>query len=217
MRNAFGLILDEKQWIARTNHAHRKYSCRSRVRFVYYRKQDRIIWTRPSHVKNRLGRAPAGIMQIWGGFGVTRAGAMAVHLWRKQPKLSSLNYARHVIAAVRDKDLVPHVCGDNHRTHTSAHTRDALAAARIRHTFIPPRSPDLSPMDFSMWSEIIRRMTRQERSWPASHRETIPQWMERLRRTAQRLPEVFLRKVYTKWRRRMRACLSVRGAVFGDV
>ena len=46
-------------------------------------------------------------------------------------------------------------------------SRVALAdevAANIATVEMPPRSPDLNPLDFSVWSEINRKMREQEAS-----------------------------------------------------
>ena len=49
---------------------------------------------------------------------------------------------------------------------------------------LPPRSPDLNPLDYCVWAEINRRMRKQESSWSASKTESRAQYVCRLRRTA---------------------------------
>jgi len=56
---------------------------------------------------------------------------------------------------------------------------------------IPPRSPDLNPCDYALWTEINKRMRQQELKWKNTRRETRDEYLRRLRRTATRLPKSF--------------------------
>ena len=57
------------------------------------------------------------------------------------------------------------------------------------HTFaIPKRSPVLNVCDYWLWSEVNKRMRRQEKKYPHTKRETRSAFLARLRRTALRLP-----------------------------
>ena len=53
---------------------------------------------------------------------------------------------------------------------------------------IPCRSPDLNPLDYSIWAEVNKRMREQERNWK-SKTETRDQYMARLKKTAQDLEQ----------------------------
>ena len=53
---------------------------------------------------------------------------------------------------------------------------------------IPKRSPDLNVMDYNVWSEVNKRMRKQEKGWRANKKETRKQFLARLRRTAMNLP-----------------------------
>lgn len=70
--------------------------------------------------------------------------------------------------------------------------RAAKRSARIVEFRIPKRSPDLNVLDFSIWSEINKRMRRQEERFPEDKVETRGQYLARLRRTAMRLPRRFI-------------------------
>ena len=59
---------------------------------------------------------------------------------------------------------------------------------------LPPRSPDLNPLDYTIWAEINKRMRKQESAWPATKKETRAQLVHRLRRTAMRLPAAYIEK-----------------------
>ena len=74
---------------------------------------------------------------------------------------------------------------------------------------IPRRSPDLNVCDYSLWSEVNRRMRKQEANWEFSRRETRKAYLARLRRTAMRLPADFLKRSIEDMRRR---CLRLEAA-----
>eukprot|EP00973_Karenia_brevis_P027118 3740784-Karenia_brevis.AAC.1 len=62
---------------------------------------------------------------------------------------------------------------DNDPSGYKSHSAEAKKASlHITPICLPPRSPDLNPLDFSVWAEINKRMRRQEKSWPPSKRET---------------------------------------------
>ena len=81
---------------------------------------------------------------------------------------------------------------------------------------IPKRSPDLNPMDYSIWSEINRRMRRQELKWTRNKRETRAQYLTRLRRTATNLPSSFITKAVGDMRRRCKLLLAAEGRYFEE-
>ena len=56
------------------------------------------------------------------------------------------------------------------------------------------RSPDLNPLDFSVWNEVNTRMRHQEAAWPSGRHETRAAYLQRLRRTAMNLPSGFIDK-----------------------
>ena len=53
---------------------------------------------------------------------------------------------------------------------------------------IPKRSPQLNVCDYAVWPEVERRMRRQEQKFSPGKRASPADFMERLRRTALRLP-----------------------------
>ena len=55
----------------------------------------------------------------------------------------------------------------------------------------PTYSPDLHPLDYSIWELIEQRMAKQK----APRKETVAQYKERLKRTALRLPAKLVRQV----------------------
>ncbi len=70
-------------------------------------------------------------------------------------------------------------------------SRAGLAAkrqCRFSTLDIPKRSPNLNVMDYFLWSEVEKRLRRQERSWVDGRKETRADFIRRLKRTAARTP-----------------------------
>ena len=92
----------------------------------------------------------------------------------------------------------------------------AKASVGIEVLAIPPRSPDLNPCDYALWSEINRRMRKQELRWPAGRREAHDAYVSRLRRTAASLPRTFLEQTIGDMARRCQRLFEVRGHHFEE-
>ena len=85
---------------------------------------------------------------------------------------------------------------DNDPTgYKSSKAKDAKKAAGMVPIELPPRSPDLNPLDFSLWAEVNRRMRAQEKKFAPSKRETRQTYLKRLRRTAMNLPESYINNI----------------------
>ncbi|CAJ1346732.1 unnamed protein product, partial [Effrenium voratum] len=94
--------------------------------------------------------------------------------------------------------------------------KDAKSSGHIGTLAIPKRSPDLNPMDFAIWSEINKRLRRQERNWSKAKRESRAQYLTRLRRTALRLSEAFVKKAVGDLRRRCQRLYEAKGNFFQE-
>ena len=90
----------------------------------------------------------------------------------------------------------------------------AREAANIKVIEMPPRSPDLNPLDFSVWAEIIRRMRRQEANWPKSKKETREAFLARLRRTAMNFPASYINSVIGNLETRVKLLKKADGGHF---
>ena len=98
-------------------------------------------------------------------------------------------------------------------------SRKAVAAketARIRTISLPPRSPDLNPLDYSIWAEINKRMRLQEQRWPAAKTESRQAFLGRLRRTAKSLPPSYIDKTVGSMAKRCEQVLKARGGHFPE-
>ena len=119
---------------------------------------------------------------------------------------------------------IAHFCCVTGKSHPRKHPKliyhiqprvlDAKEAAII--SLIPKRSPDLNVLDYSIWSEVERRLRRQELSWPMNRKETRAQFEQRLNRTALRLPASFINKSVCDLKRRCELLYEAKGGLFEE-
>ena len=72
---------------------------------------------------------------------------------------------------------------------------------------MPVFSPDLNPLDYSLWEEISRRMT----NGAPERVETVAEYKKRLRRTALRLPASLVTRAVRAMPARMQAVVNAKG------
>ena len=77
----------------------------------------------------------------------------------------------------------------------------------IRTHVFPRYSPDVNPLDFSIWSEVERKVL--EKSQKSS--ETVESYKRRLRTTALSLPKSFVRKAIRKLATKIRELKNAKG------
>ena len=102
---------------------------------------------------------------------------------------------------------------------TGYQSKLAIAAKETHklHTFtIPKRSPDLNVMDYYVWSEVEKRLRKQERRWPASRRESRNSFIRRLRRTACNISAHDLNKAVGDLAWRAGALYRSKGGLFDE-
>ena len=92
----------------------------------------------------------------------------------------------------------------------------AKQAAKIEVIALPPRSPDLNPLDYAIWAEVNKRMRAQERKFKASQRETRAQFLKRLCRTAMNLPCEYVDRVMASLVKRCALCIKASGGHFPE-
>ena len=83
----------------------------------------------------------------------------------------------------------------------------AKAEARLHSQTLPPRTPALMPLDYSIWQKIERRMLDNS---PAGM-ESKAQYLKRLKKTAMALPRAFVRKQLEDMKRRAAEIVAARG------
>ena len=92
----------------------------------------------------------------------------------------------------------------------------AKERARIVAFEIPHRSPDCNICDFALWTEVNKRMRRQEQTWAAGKRETRQEYLARLRKTALRLPPAFIKNSIGDMARRCKRLRAAKGRHFEE-
>ena len=109
------------------------------------------------------------------------------------------------------------VLEDNDPTGSKSKAGEAAKrAAGIQVFSIPKRSPQLNVCDYALWTEINKRMRRQERRWPAGKNETRTAYRKRLRLTALRISKAFINKSISNKRVRCKRLLAARGRHFEE-
>ena len=81
---------------------------------------------------------------------------------------------------------------------------------------IPKRSPDLNVLDYSIWSEVERRMRNQEQRWPETKRETREEFGVRLNRTAKNLSPKFVNAAICNKKVRCERLYKAKGGLFEE-
>ena len=81
---------------------------------------------------------------------------------------------------------------------------------------IPKRSPDLNPLDYGFWAEVNRRMRRQELKFGVGKKESRTEFLQRLRRTAKRVPPHVCAKLVSSMKRRVADLLKADGGDFEE-
>jgi len=92
----------------------------------------------------------------------------------------------------------------------------AKASAGITTLDLPKRSPDLNPLDFSLWAEVNKRMRQTEAKWPKGKRETRHAYLGRLKRTAKGLSNDYITSIVGAIAGRVQQLLQARGSFFPE-
>ena len=80
--------------------------------------------------------------------------------------------------------------------------------AKIRAVTLPPRTPSLMPLDYSIWHTIVNKMVE---TMPSSGTESKDEFLARLRRAALRLPKKHIKAVVEKTPSNVRALVDSKG------
>ena len=81
---------------------------------------------------------------------------------------------------------------------------------------MPPRSPDLNVLDYSLWAEISRHLRKQERKFPKSKKESKADFIKRLRKTAMGLPASVVRKAVEDMQARCKKIDEAKGGLIDE-
>ena len=79
---------------------------------------------------------------------------------------------------------------------------------------LPPRSPDLNPLDYSFWHAINVAMRKQETKMRKTTYESKAAYLDRLRKTALSLPRTTVQNAVKDMYKRVRSVSRNRGGLF---
>ena len=92
----------------------------------------------------------------------------------------------------------------------------AKQEAKIKVFQIPKRSPDLNVLDYTIWSEIEKRMRAQERKFPDAKTETRAQFEKRLDKTAMNLEPDYIDRAIMDLKNRCEKLYQAKGGLFEE-
>ena len=209
------IIIDNKKWEWPGTDAGKKYKNMRRVRF-HLRTRDEGLKkgnTKPSARKNRVNTG--GSVSVCAGIINNR-----IKLWhyikakRWNADVAAATYRGPIMTALRRYRGVKRsysVIEDNDPTgYKSGKGKTAKRELKIKPVEFPRYSPDLNPLDFFVWEEVERRMSKQA----APARETFGHYKARLRRTAMNIPAELIKKALASIPKRAAAIVLAGG---GDI
>jgi hypothetical protein len=106
------------------------------------------------------------------------------------------------------------VLEDNDPCFKSRAAMNAKAVAGIITDDLPPRSPDMNVLDYSLWHLINMEMRKQEQGFRANFKETAEAFKARLRKTALGLPAAKVTKAVKDMKIRMQKAIEQEGGLF---
>ena len=206
------LIIDNKHYDAPTTKAARKWLGKSKVRHQIRTRSEglKTQYTKPNNKRNRknLGGSfsvCAGIHRdrvvLWKYLAPKWNGDAAVNLYK--------NDIQKVFRRLGPFGRKPVILEDNDPTgYKSSKARDAKRQLGYKVICLPRYSPDLNPLDFFLWSDIRRRMTKCD---PKNKKESVQEYKKRLRKVAMSTSKVLIRKALANMKKRIAAVYAEKG------
>jgi len=96
---------------------------------------------------------------------------------------------------------------DRFRVHMSKMTKKECQKLSLRVQPLPPRSPDLQPLDYAVFGNAKRRLERLVRSGHAEPKD----WAARVKAFAKLVRETVIEPAIKQFRKRLRACVDAGG------
>ena len=87
---------------------------------------------------------------------------------------------------------------------------------KIESLDLPPRSPQLNVLDYSLWRAISVKMRSQEKSMAINRKESEAAFKSRLRKVALSLPSSVVTKAVKDMRRRAQLLHKAKGRLFKE-
>ena len=210
-RDGLDMIIDNKAFDIPTTERARKYLNSQQVRFHLRTPSEglRKEFTKPGRKKNRMNTGAranvcAGVSNgrivLWHYLPKSWTGQVAADLYR-DVIFPTLKRTRGVKRSYR-------ILEDNDPTgYKSNLAKRAKAEKRIQAHVFPRYSPDINPLDFSLWQAVTQRMLQNT----PKKLETVAEYKARLRSTALRLPRVVVSKAVNNMAARIRLVKDAKG------
>lgn len=139
-------------------------------------------------------------------------GAKAAHMYTG-PLARCLRRAFPEQAALKKPKFT--VLEDNDPSgYKSGKGKAAKQACGIVSVDLPRRSPDLNPLDYSLWHAINKAMREQEKRMRKNKKESKETYMKRLRKTALSLSPTSVRNAVMDMHKRVRQVVKAEGGLF---
>ncbi len=206
------LIMDNKLFEVPTSDGARRFKRKMKVRHQIRTRSEGLEpnYTKPNPKRNR--RNLGGLLQVCGGIRNDR-----IVLW----KYIEGKWNGDVAAKIYDEDIrklfkrlcpekaSPTIVEDNDPTGYKS-SKAIAVKKRLKYNImsLPRSSPDLNPLDFSIWTDIERRMMK---TGPKKRRETVHEYKIRLRKTAMTTSRALVRKAVANMHERAVAIYHAKG------
>ena len=209
--NQIDLIIDNKVWELPTSERARQHLAEQRVRFHLRTPSEGLSkeCTKPGRKKNKFNTG--GRVNVCAGISNGR-----VVMWEYLPKAWNGEEATKLYRGAIVRTLKKHrgqkrsykVLEDNDpRGYKSKKAEDAKSELGITPVRFPRYSPDLNPLDFSIWTAVEQRMFQNT----PKRVETVAEYKKRLRLTALRLPAQVVSAAVRSMPTRMKAVVDAKG------
>ena len=210
-RNKIDMIIDNKHFDVPTTERARKYLKSQQVRFHLRTPAEGLKdeFTKPGRKKNRMNTGAkasvcAGISNgrivLWHYLPKTWNGQAAADLYT--------NTILKTLQRVRGKKRSYILIEDNDPTgYKSSKAKVAKAALGIKAHVFPRYSPDINPLDFSLWKAVEAKVLA---NCP-EHVETVSEYKTRMRLTALRMPRTVVANAVSTMAKRIRQLKDAKG------
>ena len=205
-------IIDNKKFPMYLDLQARRYAARRKVRGAY-RTGGQAVESHLVKPKATLKYPAKGVM-VTGGIikGRVRFWHVTEGRWNATKACNMYEALAKAIKKVYPTASTLEVLEDNdpagYKATAAVAKKEALGIEVME---LPPRSPDLNTLDYSIWAEISKRLRQQEAQFPTNKRESKEAFLKRLRKTALGLPEAFVTKAVMSMSRRCQDIKKAKG------
>ena len=212
-------IIDNKKFPKTASNKSREYSARRSVHGAYMKKgsQPKRWLVKPKNGSNTVKycgvTVTAGVIngkiRFWHYVEGRWTAAEAERMYHKLHKALTKAYPSHkgTFTIIEDNDPTGY---------KSRRGMEAKKKLKIQTDDLPPRSPDLNVLDYSLWHSINAAMRTQEKKFRKTKRETTEEFKARLRRVALSLSEDKVKKAVGSMTRRCATISAAAGDLFTE-